>query len=158
MRISKYSTILDDDRLCQLVKEKQVEYRAYSGGKRLDCSESVVTMLREVFNIHRQSEEYVYLLCFNTKMHPLGVFEVSHGTVAESASNPREIIQKALLCNASCIIIAHNHPSGECMPSAADHRVFERMQQACELVGLIFADSIIVCSDSYYSFAEEDAE
>lgn len=154
MKIVKYSTTMNDDRLCNLVKERQVNYMLYDGSDKLSTVESVVRMLRDVFQMHRMTEEHVYLLCFNAKMRPLGVFEVSSGGASQAYLSPREIFQRALLCNATLIIIAHNHPSGDPEPSREDQQINERIKAAGELIGIPLADSIIIGEERYFSLLE----
>ena len=56
------------------------------------------------------------------------------------------------------IIIAHNHPSGECTPSDADRHLTKRIELACDLVDIRFVDHIIVGKGDYFSFEEEKRE
>lgn len=150
MRITKYSTILNSDKHCELVKEKSVNYQ-YEGN--FNNPQLIYNMLCDVFYHDKQTEEYLYLLCFNTKCRLLGVFEVSHGTVNASLCNTREIFQKALLCNASNIVLAHNHPSGSTTPSKEDIQTYKKVKEAANIMGLPLLDNLII-GDSYYSFSE----
>lgn len=152
MRITKYNTILNSDKHCELIKEKSVNYQ-YNGN--FSNPQSIYNMLCDVFQHNRQTEEYLYLLCFNTKCRLLGVFEVSHGTVNASLCNTREIFQKALLCNASNIVLAHNHPSGNTTPSKEDIAVYRKIKEAANIMGIGYIDNLIV-GDSYYSFTENE--
>lgn len=70
-------------------------------------------MLNTVFRLNRPTEEYMYMLALDNKCELLGVFEVAHGTVNATLYNLREIFICALLCGASCIVLTHNHPSGD---------------------------------------------
>lgn len=150
MRITKYNTILNSNKHCELIKEKSINYQ-YDGN--FSNPQSIYNMLCDVFQHNRQTEEYLYLLCFNTKCRLLGVFEVSHGTVNASLCNTREIFQKALLCNASNIVLAHNHPSGSTTPSKEDIVVYRKVKEAANIMGIGYIDNLIV-GDSYYSFTE----
>ncbi len=150
MRIIKYSTILDDEKHCQLIKEKAVNYN-FQGN--FNNPKDISEMLCELYNLNRQTEEYLYLICLNTKCKLLGIFEISHGTVNSSLCSPREIFQKALLCNASNIVLAHNHPSGDVTPSREDKCIYRRIKEASTIMGIPFLDNLIV-GDTYYSFAE----
>ena len=107
------------------------------------------------FRLNKQSEEYVYMIALNTKCRPLGIFEVSHGAVNSSICNPREIFIKALLCGASGIILAHNHPSGDPTPSKEDERVYKRIKDAGNIIGIELLDNIIV-GNGYFSFRENN--
>lgn len=80
------------------------------------------------------------------------------GTINQASVHPREVIKAALKCNAAAIIIAHNHPSGECTPSEADRHLTRRIEMACGLVDIRFVDHIIVGKGNYFSFEEEKLE
>ena len=135
-----------------MIKEKSVNYQ-YDGN--FNNPQSIYNMLCDVFQHNRQTEEYLYLLCFNTKGRLLGVFEVSHGTVNASLCNTREIFQKALLCNASNIVLAHNHPSGDTTPSKDDIAVYRKVKEAANIMGIGYIDNLII-GDSYYSFTKNE--
>lgn len=156
MRITQYTTIMNELRICELMEERSIDYQHENiSNERLDNPYKIYQMLCDVFQHDKQCEEYLYLLCFNTKYRLLGVFEVSHGTVNMSACSPREVYQKALLCNAVNIIIAHNHPSGDTTPSKNDMDFTKRVSEAGKIIGIELADSIIVGHDTYYSMTED---
>ena len=153
MRITKYTTELNEERCLVLVKEKTMLYPAE---KQLNSPEKIVKMLNEVFNLGNQSEEYLYMIAFNAKMLPIGVFEISHGTIEQSICSPKDIFKKAFLCNAMCFILAHNHPSGDLTPSKADIESYQQLQKIGKMMGIIAQDSIIVNSyDQYTSLREK---
>ena len=150
MRITQYKTIQSASKGIELVKEKSCNY---AGMETLSNPAVIHRMLCDVFQHDKQTEEYLYLICTDTKMKPTGIFEISHGTVNQTICNPREIFQKALLCNAAGIILAHNHPSGNVTPSKEDVAVYDRIKSACDIMGIALYDNIIV-GDGYYSFVE----
>ncbi len=152
MKVTVFGTILDDDGMCKLVKNKVIDY---AGEENLDEPTKVYRLLRDVFQMDKQTEEYLYMLCMSGASRLLGVFELTHGTVNLTFVNNREIFQKALLCNASSIIIAHNHPSGQVKPSTQDFSVYRQVRQAADLMGIPLVDSIIV-GETYYSFYENE--
>lgn len=76
------------------------------------------------------------------------------GTVNESSVMPRNIVKNALLLNASCVVLAHNHPSGSLSPSRADRDVTKKIKEGLKSVDINIVDHIIVTDDDYYSFAE----
>lgn len=151
MRINKYTTRLNKDKVCELVKEKGI---LYSEDDILNTPEKIVKMMNHIYDIENLPEEYVYLICLNTQMKPLGIFEISHGTLNCSVLSPREIFIKALLCNAYAIILIHNHPSGEVDPSREDNSTTKRVKEAGNIVGVSLIDHIIISDGTYYSFGE----
>lgn len=149
MRIQEYRMILVDGRNI-LVKE---DGKNYPGMNRLDNAEAIAKLMREMFEIERRAEEYVYLICMNTKCRPIGFFEISHGTCNMALVSPREILIRALLCGAANIVIVHNHPSGDSSPSKEDDNMTRRLQKAADLIGIDFLDHIIIGEESYYSYS-----
>lgn len=125
-----------------LVMEKEVEYTLNK--ERFHSPDIIQSMMREAFEIDKETEEYLYLLCFDTKMSLNGVFEISHGTINMSVASPREMFQKAFLCGAASMILVHNHPSGDCSPSEEDMGVFKKMKELGGVMGLPVLDSIII--------------
>ena len=69
---------------------------------------------------NRPAEEIAYVIGMNTKCRPIGVSEISHGTIDMALIRPREVYIRALLMGATSICITHNHVSGNPEPSHAD--------------------------------------
>lgn len=67
----------------------------------------------------------------------------------------RIILQAALLCNASAVILAHNHPSGNLKPSADDLKITQSIKSASEFLNLKLLDHFILTSTDHLSFADE---
>ena len=70
--------------------------------------------------------------------------ELFQGTVDSAEIHPREVARLALRHNAAAVIAAHNHPSGEPQPSAADRALTARLKQALALVDIRLLDHIVV--------------
>lgn len=150
MRITKYTTEIEDG-LNILVKENSINY----AGGNFTSPSSIVEMMNKLFHLDKKAEEYVYMIGFNTKMKPVGIFEISHGAVDCSIVNPREIYIRALLCGASSIILIHNHPSGESIRSNDDDTITRRVTEAGNLIGVSCLDHIIIGRDEYLSYKEK---
>ena len=80
---------------------------------------------------------------------------ISVGTVNAACSSPREIYLEALRAQAVYLILIHNHPSGNPVPSKEDFLLTKRMKHAGELLGIELSDHIIIGNQAYYSFREE---
>lgn len=70
--------------------------------------------------------------------------ELFFGTVDGAEVHPRELVRQALMLNAAAVVVAHNHPSGEPEPSAADRALTTRLRQALSLVDVRLLDHIVV--------------
>lgn len=118
----------------------------------LDSPELVSKYLRE--KIGKEKKEHFVILCLNTR-NQLIFDEVSVGTLNASLVHPREVFKKAILNNASSVIVAHNHPSGDSTPSKDDIATTNRLIEAGKILGISVNDHIIVSSDGRYSMKEQ---
>lgn len=97
--------------------------------------------------LHKKPEEHFYVLLLNVKNQVVGYHEVSKGLLDRSHVHPREVFRVAILNNASKIILAHNHPSGDTTPSKQDMESTSNMVKAGELLGIKVIDHIIVAEN-----------
>ena len=121
----------------QLVKESS--YKVES--KSITCPDDVIRIIAPHFD-GKPKEEFIVLL-LNTKNNVIGINTVSVGTVDTSIVHPREVFQPALLANATSIILAHNHPSGNTEPSDEDLKVTNRLIMAGNILGIDVLDHVI---------------
>lgn len=98
--------------------------------------------------------EVVALLTLDHKKVPINVSVISMGTLNSTLVHPREVFKTAVLSNATSIILAHNHPSGNAEPSEQDLQVTQRIQEAGALLGIELIDHIVIGDDNYYSLRE----
>lgn len=99
--------------------------------------------------------EEVWVVYLNTANNVISSEKVFSGTKQEVTISPREILSKALSCGASAIILYHNHPSGDPMPSRADIERTATLRKACDALDVPLLDHIIISKGIYYSFSEE---
>lgn len=76
---------------------------------------------------------------------------VSVGTVSESLVHPREVFEAAIKQNATSIVVAHNHPSGDLEPSSADLEITSKLDRAANILDIELVDHVIVTKDSWRS-------
>ena len=76
------------------------------------------------------------------------------GSVANSHIHPRDLFREAYSCNASRLIIVHNHPSGNVEPSESDIQVTKDLLTISKIMALPIIDHIIIGDQSYFSFYE----
>lgn len=151
MRITEYGLELNDDMHPILIKEQSTNYP--SEDRDLSSPQKIVQMCNDIFRMNRLAEEKVLLIAMNSKCFPVGIFEVSRGTVNYSVANPREIFIRLLLSGASCFSLVHNHPSQNVEPSASDICSARQIKSAGELMGIQLLDCIII-GNGFYSFHE----
>ncbi|MCM1222548.1 MAG: JAB domain-containing protein [Lachnospiraceae bacterium] len=100
---------------------------------------------RERFNV-------VYL---NRANKMIGINTVSIGGTDSTVVDRKIIFAGALLANATSIIISHNHPSGNTLPSIQDDKLTRDIKLGCETLGLNLLDHIILTDTDYYSYRNE---
>jgi DNA repair protein RadC len=152
MRITKYKTRLTNDGKAVLEKDLCINYPEMD--RFMNSPEKLVQLAKGYLRMHEETEEYMYMVCLNTKLVMTGIFEISHGNVNSSVVGVREVFQKALLANAVSIILMHNHPSGNCTPSREDINITKRLVEAGHIVGVEVLDHIII-GQGYCSLKEK---
>ena len=97
------------------------------------------------------AEERMYIIALSTKGDVIGYIEHSKGTLNSSLVDVAGIFKFALLCNASSIILTHNHPSGSTTPSQEDIQVTKRVKDAGDLLSVPLLDHIITTPSGDYN-------
>ena len=118
----------------------------------LDSPQLVFEYLRE--KIGKEKKEHFTIICLDIRNNLL-VDEVSIGTLSASLVHPREVFKKAILNNASHVVIAHNHPSGNPSPSEEDILTTKRLVEAGKILGIAVIDHIIVTQNAFVSLKEQ---
>ena len=88
--------------------------------------------------------EKFWVLCLNRKNRLLKRVELTSGTATAALAHPREVFRAAIRENATAIVCAHNHPSGDPAPSAPDMHVTRLIREASKTVDIDFVDHVIV--------------
>ena len=94
--------------------------------------------------LRAQPCEVFAALFLDTRHRSLAFEELFRGTVDGAEVHPREVVRRALACNAAAVIVGHNHPSGSAEPSAADRAVTARLKQALALVDIRLLDHFVI--------------
>jgi DNA repair protein RadC len=98
--------------------------------------------------------EHFYAIYLSNSNMMLGFNHIGIGGITSTVADLRIILQGALLLNAVGIVLAHNHPSGNLMPSDADIQLTKKINEACKIMDLRLIDHIILSEESYYSFSD----
>jgi DNA repair protein RadC len=108
----------------------------------LDTPERVADLLRE--DMRGLDVETVHLVLVNTRRRLIAAERLAQGTLDTLLIHPREVFRRAIAGNASAVILAHNHPSGDPTPSEADIKVTRDLIRAGQLLKLELLDHIIM--------------
>jgi DNA repair protein RadC len=100
---------------------------------------------------HRTTEQFrVFFL--DRKNVLIADEEQAHGTVDHVPVYPREVVKRALILDASALILVHNHPSGDPTPSQADIAMTGEIHRAAEALALVLHDHVIIGKSGELSF------
>lgn len=113
----------------------------------------IFPLLKEkIINFHK---EYYMAVSLDNRNKIISIDIISIGTLNSSLIHPRETFEVAIKNHAGSIIICHNHPSGELIPSEDDVAVTNSLVKAGKLLGIEVADHLIITKDGYFSFKEK---
>ncbi len=115
------------------------------------------TFLRQYINTQQLDlRECFWVILLTNANRVLGLSEVATGTTLGVQPNPKYIFQLALLTNTVNLIIAHSHPSGTLNISENDIRETNKIKRIGKLLDITLVDHIILTSESFVSFVQED--
>ncbi|MEI6886110.1 MAG: JAB domain-containing protein [Bacteroidota bacterium] len=99
--------------------------------------------------------EGFYIMLLNRGNKVLGLFKCSEGDISGTVVDPKKIFGVALKAQASSLILAHNHPSGNLEPSEADKKLTRKLRDAGLFLDIDVLDHLIMIDDTYRSFADQ---
>lgn len=133
----------------QVIRERFLPY----GKEEIATPEKVVNVVKRI--LEGADKECILAIPVDAKSKPLGVEFVAMGAVNCAYAFAREIYKHALISNAVGLIIVHNHPSGDVLPSEQDWKFTRGIQEAGDLLGVELLDHIIVGENgNYFSMNE----
>jgi len=154
----KYSTFQKDSQesinivKVMLIKDANSPFRT-KGLKRPDDAASVARK----FLANEDREVFIAInLDHSGKINSIHV--VAIGNANATIIHPREVFKTAILSNASSIVIAHNHPSGNSQPSDEDTKMTSMLIEAGRLLGIKVLDHIIIGDDKYTNLSKSGQE
>lgn len=121
---------------------------------KITCSEAAAKAFR-IFWPSYEHVEFAYLLLMNRQNQVIGQHFLAKGGMTGTVVDIRAIFQVALKSNATSIMFAHNHPSGNLQPSDADRKITRQIKDAGALLDIPLLDHIILTVDGYLSFADD---
>lgn len=111
-------------------------------------------ILARLDDIRNKQQEHVVCLSLDGGQRLIAQRIITIGTLDTALAHPREIYADAISDRAACIILAHNHPSGEVIPSNRDITYTQQLASAGHLLGITLRDHIVVTKTSFFSFRQ----
>ena len=136
---------LKSGRFASMVKES-------AKGQRLSNSLEVYNVLKPIM-AKEDDVEKVYIIFLDAQNKILSIEKLFSGSITASSIYPREIIKRLIKQKASAFVMAHNHPSGQTIPSSEDQSITIKVGIAAASIDVVFHDHIII-GDGYYSMAD----
>nr|WP_294993612.1 DNA repair protein RadC [uncultured Sediminibacterium sp.] len=127
----------------QLIVKKEV----------VKSSKDVAEFLRA--KIAHKGHEVFLVLYLNHGNRIISMDTISEGGITATVVDIRLLLKKAVLNDATSILLCHNHPSGNLQPSKADEQITGKIKDAAMFFDIKLLDHIIVSTDGYFSFADE---
>lgn len=115
---------------------------------------TVDDMLVHFAFIRNKKQEYFVCLSLDSGMRVIKRRVVTIGLLDKVLAHPREVFAGPIQDRAACIIVAHNHPSGDVQPSDHDIAMTQQLVAAGQILGVTLRDHIIVTKDDYYNFGD----
>lgn len=118
-----------------------------------------VTTSKDVYRLVRgfgkENREHFVCVYLNGAGIPIGKpYVATIGLANKTLVHPREVFSEAIKRNAMSVILAHNHPSGNIIPSEDDRRATHTLVDAGKIIGIKVLDHLVFSSKEYYSFQE----
>jgi len=140
----------------QIVSAISLVKRCYADEKNNDIIiKNFQDVLSLTYDLKEKKKEYLVCLYLNARNCLLKKEIISVGLLDKTLLHPREIFHPATELNAASIILIHNHPSGDFLPSEKDIQIVDKIAKAGEIMGIPVVDFIIVSEKGQYSFFEK---
>ncbi len=125
--------------------------RIHPKGLKISYSEDVFSIIKHYAD---RKQEHFICISVNGASEVIKSRVVSVGLVDKAEVHPREVFADPIQDRASGVIVAHNHPIGDFLPSEADFHITGKLKAAGRTLGIELLDHIVFNNDGYYSFLE----
>lgn len=135
----------------ELSKRKAIEET--KNQPQIRFSEDIYRVLHPILS--ELDHEELWILLLNQANRVIETIKISSGGIDGTYADTRIILKHALLHNACNLILAHNHPSGHCIPSTQDKNLTQKLFDSAKIMNIHLLDHLIIGQTNYYSFADE---
>ena len=101
-----------------------------------------------------ETHERFLVVLLSSKNRIMQIVQIAEGSLTSAVVHPREIYAPAVVNHAACILVAHNHPSGDPYPSEEDRKLTVALEEAGKILGIPLLDHVVIGDGRYYSFKE----
>ena len=132
------------------VKESESEFKKV----KITSSKDAYQVIKQFYHEDVEIYESFFILLLNRANETIGFAKISQGGVTGTVVDTKIIAKYCIDTLASSVILAHNHPSGNLLPSDADDRITLKIKKALEYIDTKVLDHLILTKNDYYSFAD----
>ena len=125
----------------------------------LYCSEKVkVSVSKDVASVFRSmvgrtKQEHFLAMYLDGANNIIETRIIFIGTLNKSIVHPREVFAPAFELRAASVVVGHNHPSNNNLPSVEDINITKKLVEAGKILGIELLDHVIFTDTDCYSFA-----
>ncbi len=143
---------LQVEAMMEVMRRYQREVTHKECGYQIRSSEDIQRRMHHIANL---DHEEVWIMLLNRRNEVIKEFRLTSGSSVASVFDTKMIIKRALLEDAQGIVMCHNHPSGNLMPSPQDDNITRKLSEACRSMDLRMLDHVIVSISGYYSYSDK---
>lgn len=123
-------------------------------GETVDAPEKIAAYFKP--RIGHLPYEECHIMLLDNSLHLLGSNMVGSGGLTGTLVDVRKVMKEAVLRDAAALALCHNHPSGSLTPSPQDDDLTNRIRTACNTLSIRMIDHVIVTTQGYYSYTENN--
>ncbi len=121
------------------------------------CKRTRIRQSTDIFNVMHPvignlSHEEVWALYLSRNNEVISQDRITSGSSVASIFDIKKIMRQALLHKAECVVMCHNHPSGNLNPSAQDDQITQKLKEACRTMDLRMLDHLVITASGFYSY------
>jgi len=120
----------------------------------IKSSEDVAKLVRP--KLKDKKKEYFLILSLDSQNNLIKISEISIGSLNANLVHPREVFKEAIQALANSVILIHNHPSGDAIPSKDDIEITKQLMGAGEIIGISILDHIVIGNQDYKSMKDKE--
>lgn len=132
------------------VKESESEFKKV----KITSSKDAYQVIKQFYHEDVEIYESFFILLLNRANETIGYAKISQGGVTGTVVDVKIIAKYCIDTLANSVILAHNHPSGNLLPSDADNKITCKVKKALEYIETVVLDHLILTKNDYYSFAD----
>ena len=122
---------------------------AAARAQRVETAAAAAAFIRP--HLGDKKKEHFVALLLDSRHQVIRLSPIAVGSLSASLVHPRELFKEAIAASAACVIIAHNHPSGDAAPSEHDVTLTKRLVQAGKLLGIEILDHLVIGARGFIS-------